>query len=101
MAQRSGASHVLDASAAMMAMLASATLRAERKAASVRPQEHPSRAGTFAGTRQFKTEQDGAKARNGRPRTSTAINTLRLADFLRTRGSWVQILPGAPIPSST
>jgi len=56
--------------------------------------------GTFAGTRQLKTGQDGAKARNRRHRVGAAINHLRLAGYLRTRGSWVQILPGAPIPSS-
>jgi hypothetical protein len=35
--------------------------------------------------------------RNGRRRAGIAINSLRRADYLRTRGSWVQILPGAPV----
>src|SRR6266446_1743290 len=39
--------------------------------------------------------------RNGRRRGTAAINDLRLADYLRTRGSWVQILPGAPNKSGS
>jgi len=52
--------------------------------------------GDFWGTEQINYVQDGAKERNGQHRDLTAINHLRSAGHLRTKGSWVQILPGAP-----
>ena len=68
----------------------------------------PNHRGTYSGPRPqgllqglnssllIKTVQN---AGTGRRRACTAINHLRSTDYLRTRGSWVQILPGAPIPS--
>jgi len=52
--------------------------------------------GTFWGlerTQAYKTEQKHGTAGY---RQNNLINELRTADELRTRGSWVQILPGAP-----
>ena len=52
--------------------------------------------GDFLGTRVRISVQNRAKAWNGRLPITQLINKLRPSIWLRTRGSWVQILPGAP-----
>src|SRR6266850_6286203 len=51
--------------------------------------------GDFLGTRAHTSVQNSAEAWNGRLPLNNLISELRMADELRTRGSWVQILPGA------
>jgi hypothetical protein len=48
------------------------------------------------GTRQSKSGQNSAKWGTGGAVASNKNNKLRLQGELRTKGSWVQILPGAP-----